>query len=119
MTGLNRKIKRQKRRKMRVRRKVQGTAARPRVSVFKGNRNLYVQAIDDDGGVTLAAVSTMGGDTKGLKVNVADAEKVGQALGAQLKNLSVEKAVFDRNGNLYHGVVKAVADGIRKSGVTI
>ncbi len=111
--------RRRKRRKMRVRRKIFGSAARPRLSVFKSNRHLYVQAIDDDAGQTLVAVSSMHGDTKGLRVRVDDAEKLGQALGEKLKSAQIEQAVFDRNGHLYHGVVKAVAEGARKAGVKL
>lgn len=111
--------RRRKRRKMRVRRKISGTGARPRLSVFKSNRHLYVQAIDDEAGKTLLAVSSMHGEAKGLRVRVDDAEKLGQTLGEQMKSASIEEAVFDRNGNLYHGVVKAVAEGARKAGVRL
>lgn len=119
MKRLLERNRRRKRRKMRVRRKIAGSAIRPRLSVYKSNRYLYVQAIDDDVGRTLAAVSTAHGDTKGLKLRVEDAEKLGLALGERMKAESIQEAVFDRNGYLYHGVVKAVAEGVRKAGVRL
>lgn len=104
------------RRKLRVRGKISGTAAAPRISVFKSNKHLYVQVIDDVAGNTLCAISNVG-EYKSLKVTVADAEKLGAALGEKMKALNLTKAVFDRNGNLYHGVIKALADGTRKAGI--
>ncbi len=89
------------------------------MSVFKSNKHIYVQVIDDTAGRTLVSVSSRGGDTKGLKPTVADGEKIGQAIGAQMKEQKITEAVFDRNGHLYHGVVKAVADGARKAGITL
>lgn len=119
MKRLIEKRARRKRRKMSIRRKIAGTAERPRVSVFKSNKHLYVQVIDDSAGTTLLAVSSRSGDTKGLKPTVADGEKLGQALGAEMKEKRIAEAVFDRNGHLYHGVIKAVADGARKAGIKL
>ncbi len=119
MKRLLERNRRRKRRKMRVRRKISGSAARPRLSVFKSNRHIYVQAIDDESGTTVAAVSSVQGDTRGLNVRVDDAAKLGQALGEKMKADSIKEAVFDRNGYLYHGVVKAVAEGARKAGVKL
>lgn len=119
MKRLEVKQRRLKRRKMRVRHKIKGTAERPRISVYKSNRNLYVQVIDDLSGSTLVSASSYGGETKGLKPCVADAEKLGAALGEQMKSKQISQAVFDRNGNLYHGVVKAIADGARKAGIKL
>ena len=119
MKRLIEKRARRKRRKMFVRRKISGTAERPRVSVFKSNKHLYVQVIDDTSGHTLVAVSSRAGDTKGLKPTVEDGEKLGQAVGAQMKEQKIAEAVFDRNGHLYHGVVKAVAEGTRKAGIKL
>jgi len=116
MKRLVEKKARKARRKLRVRGKIAGTAARPRISVFKSNKHLYAQVIDDDKGTTLAAIANLG-EHKDLKVTVPDAEKLGQALGTKLKELKIVEVVFDRNGNLYHGVVKALADGIRKADV--
>jgi len=91
--------------------------ARPRISVFKSNRHLYVQVIDDLEGKTLLSASSQSGETKGLKPTVSDGEKLGIALGKMMKDKKITRAVFDRNGSLYHGVVKAIADGARKSGI--
>jgi large subunit ribosomal protein L18 len=102
---------------MHIRRRITGTAERPRISVFKSNRHLYVQVIDDTVGNTLLSVSSQAGETKGLKPTVADGEKLGAALGKKMKDKKITRAVFDRNGNLYHGVIKAIADGARKAGV--
>lgn len=117
MKTLELKRARKQKRKMRIRKRISGTASCPRLSVYKSNRYIYLQAIDDAAGNTLLGMSTAAGDTKGLKQNVEDAMKFGQAFGEKLKALSVTKAIFDRNGNLYHGVVKAVADGARKAGI--
>ena len=118
MKRLVEKLKRRKRRKMSIRRKISGTPECPRLSVFKSNKHLYAQVIDDTEGRTLVAVSSRAGDTKGLKPTVADGAKLGEVLGTQMKEAKIEKAVFDRNGHLFHGVVKAVADGARKAGIS-
>ena len=104
---------------MRVRRKIFGAADRPRISVYKSNRHLYVQVIDDQNGHTLTEASSAGGETKGLRVCVESGEKLGESLGKKMKNLGLEQAVYDRNGHRYHGVVKAIAEGVRKSGVQV
>jgi len=111
------KNKRRTRRKMHVRKTVSGTAARPRLSVFRSNRYLYIQAIDDDKGVTLATLSTLEKEFEGMRPNVATAEKAGEAFGKRLKEKQIVDAVFDRNGFLYHGVIKSLADGVRKAGI--
>jgi large subunit ribosomal protein L18 len=116
MNRIKQKSERLERRKARVRAKISGTAAVPRISVFKSNKHLYAQVIDDVAGHTLASIANVG-EFKSLKVTVVDAEKLGQALGEKLKTLNITKAVFDRNGNLYHGVIKALADGTRKAGI--
>lgn len=117
---MNRIIAKQKqrlKRKKSIRKSISGTADRPRLSVYRSNRYLYVQAIDDDNGITLAAVNNLQADFKSVKTNVAEAGKLGEALGAKLKALNIETAVFDRNGFRYHGVVKALADGVRNAGI--
>lgn len=105
------------RRRGKIRRQIRGTANCPRLSVYKSNRHMYVQAIDDSEGRTLAAVSSRHGETKGLRTTVEDGKKLGMALGTKLKELSIDSAVFDRNGYLYHGVVKSIADGTREAGI--
>ncbi|MBP5438076.1 MAG: 50S ribosomal protein L18, partial [Treponema sp.] len=80
-------------------------------------RNLYVQAINDDEGKTLASISTLEKDFIALKANIDSAAKLGEAFGSRLKDKNISKVVFDRNGYLYHGVVKALADATRKAGI--
>ncbi|MFP4212307.1 MAG: 50S ribosomal protein L18 [Alkalispirochaeta sp.] len=111
--------RRRARRKLRVRGRVSGTAARPRLSVFRSNKNIYVQAIDDEAHRTVAAASSVSGSMKELKGNVSDGEKVGEAIGKELVKLKITEAVFDRNGYLYHGVVRSVAEGARKAGIRL
>lgn len=116
MNRLAQKQNRLARRRYRVRKKISGTAARPRVSVFKSNRHLFVQAIDDHAGATLVSVSTLGGDSP-LKATVAGAAELGKQLGGRLKEAGIATAVFDRNGRRYHGVIQSLADGIREAGI--
>ncbi len=111
------KIRRKIRRKKHIRKDIRGTEQRPRVTVFRSNQNLYVQVIDDDSGRTLASVSTLEKEYSSLKSCVSDAEKIGEAMGERLKAKSISSVVFDRNGYKYHGVIKAVADGVRKQGI--
>ena len=109
-----------RRRQERVRKKVVGTDARPRVCVFRSNKHIYAQVISDHQGKTLAAVSTLSGPlaeaTKQMK-GVDAAKQVGLALAKTCKEKSITKVVFDRNGFLFHGRVKAVADGAREGGL--
>ena len=117
MNKVAEKKRKQQRRKLRVRKKVTGTETRPRLNLFKGNKNIYAQIIDDDRGHTITSVSTREKPFEKLKLNVSDAAKLGEALGIKLKELKIREVVFDRNGMLYHGVIKAFADGTRKSGI--
>ena len=89
------------------------------MSVFKSNKHLYVQVIDDTEGRTLVSVSSRSGETQGLKPSVEGGEKMGQAVGDLMKEHKLTEAVFDRNGHLYHGVVRAVAEGARKAGIKV
>lgn len=109
-----RKNKLRAQRKARVRGKISGTSALPRLSVFKSNKHFYAQVIDDIAGVTLVAVD---GRKLGLKANQEDAKKVGAAMADALKAKNIETVVFDRNGYLYHGVVAAFADAMREAGI--
>lgn len=104
-------------RKRHIRKKINGTASLPRMSVYRSNRHLYIQVVDDLAGNTLAAVSTMETDFKGLRPTVENGAKLGLEIGERLKKKKIEKIVFDRNGYLYHGVVKSIADGARKAGI--
>jgi len=105
-----------KRRIARVRGKISGDANTPRVALFKSNRCLYAQAIDDVNGVTLASVD---GKKEGQKVNKEAASAVAKIFADNLKAKGIEKVVFDRRGDKYHGVVAAFADGLRDNGITL
>jgi large subunit ribosomal protein L18 len=104
-------------RKVHIRKRVVGTPERPRMTVFKSNRSLSIQIIDDDKGHTLASVSTLEKDLRNLKANIAGASQLGEIMGKRLLENNIKTVVFDRNGYLYHGVVKAMADGARKAGI--
>ena len=106
------------RRHRRVRGKVRGTAERPRLVVFRSNRGIEAQLVDDDAGRTLAAASHLG-LKKSFKGDKSEqAAEVGKALAAAAKSAGVETCVFDRGGYLYHGRVKALADGAREGGLS-
>jgi large subunit ribosomal protein L18 len=105
------------RRHRRVRKKVRGSADRPRLAVFRSNKHITAQVIDDRAGRTLAAASTTEasfGDNGG---NVAAAEKVGELVAERAKAAGITTVVFDRGGNLYHGRIAALADAARKAGL--
>jgi large subunit ribosomal protein L18 len=108
------------RRRFRVRKNVFGSPERPRLSVFRSDKHIYAQLVDDFTGKTLAAVSSVKGETRGdLKNggNVAAAIKVGEAIAARAKEIGVTKVAFDRGGRMYHGRIKALADAARKGGL--
>lgn len=107
------------RRHLRVRKKVRGTADRPRLAVFRSNRHIYAQLIDDDAGRTLAAASTMepAARAAGHTGTVAAARAVGERLGERASAAGVRHVVFDRGGFRYHGRVAAVAEGARAAGL--
>lgn len=111
------KIRRRLKRKKHIRKTVSGTASRPRMTVFRSNRHMYVQVIDDKLGHTLAAAGTGEASLKGLRNCVADAEKLGEEIGRRCLDKNINQVVFDRNGYKYHGIVKSIADGARKAGV--
>ena len=110
----DRKVNRLKRHK-RVRVRVNGTSERPRLSVYRSLNHLYVQVIDDAGGRTLAAASTVELKSKGNGVD--EAARVGKAIAAKAKAAGVSTVVFDRGGFLYHGRIKALADAAREAGL--
>lgn len=104
--------------RFRIRAKIAGTAQKPRLSVFRSNTDIYVQLIDDDSSATLAAASSRDKDIKAQTGNKSDKSKlVGQAIARKAKDLGIETVIFDRGGNLYHGRVKAVAEGAREGGL--
>jgi large subunit ribosomal protein L18 len=104
------------RRRRRVRAKVRGTAARPRLSVYRSNRGVFAQLIDDDAGRTLASVSWTEPELREL-ASMEQARRAGQLLAERAKRADVETCVFDRGGYRYHGRVAAVADGARDGGL--
>ena len=103
--------------KTRVRKKVQGTTARPRLSVFRSNTGIYAQIIDDEAGRTLVSTSSLK-DKKGTGApKIEQAKLVGTAIAEKAKAAGIEQVVFDRNGYLYHGRVKALAEAAREAGL--
>ncbi|CRF48221.1 LSU ribosomal protein L18p (L5e) [Helicobacter heilmannii] len=113
---LEKKKAQRAKRKMRVRSKVFGTEQRPRVSVFKSNKHLYAQAIDDNNHATLAHVD---GKKLGLGKNMEDSKKIAAAFAENLKAKGITQVVFDRNGYLYHGVVAAFAETLRENNIAL
>ena len=114
-----RKGKLRSKRRRRIRKKISGTGERPRLSVFRSNKHIYIQAVDDEQRITLAHASDIHlseKETKGTKREIA--QKVGKQIGKILKKNNIEKGVFDRGGYKYHGRVKAVAEGIRSEGIS-
>jgi large subunit ribosomal protein L18 len=120
MTTTKKKIQARMKRKLRVRKKVFGTPTRPRLSVFRSEKHIYAQLIDDTAGVTLAASAsnekTVQADGE-LKGKCAVAKAVGSLIGKRAKEKGITQVVFDRNGFLYHGRVKAISDGAREAGL--
>ncbi len=120
MTKANARVLGHQKRQARVRKKVLGTSERPRLCVFRSTANIYAQVVDDKTGTTLAAVSTLSPDLKdtlvGLKKSEA-AKVVGQAIAQVAKRKGCLKVVFDRNGFLYHGRVRALSEGAREGGL--
>ena len=107
-------------RKKRVRAKISGTPQRPRLSVYKSNANIYAQVIDDVNGVTLASANTLQKDVAdGLdsRSNVEAAAKVGEVVAKRAVEAGITEVAFDRNGNIYHGKVKALAEAAREAGL--
>jgi large subunit ribosomal protein L18 len=106
------------RRHLRVRKKVSGTAVRPRLVVTRSARHMLAQVVDDSRGVTLASASTMEADLRGATEDkTAKARKVGQLVGERARSAGIEAVVFDRGGHDYHGRVAALADGAREAGL--
>ena len=117
MTVLTAPAKRLKRRR-RVRAKVQGSAVRPRISVFRSNRGIFAQLIDDDLGVTLASVQWTEESLRSLKP-MEQATEAGKLLAARAKEAGIDTVVFDRGGYQFHGRVKALAEGAREGGLRV
>jgi len=117
------KLTGREKRAKRVRKKVYGTTDRPRLSVTRSLKNVYAQLIDDDKGVTITGVSSSGPEIKGRKFEesgkIVVAKAVGELVAEKAKEKGIEKVVFDRNGYLYHGRVRAVAEGAREGGLEL
>ncbi|MFQ5628032.1 MAG: 50S ribosomal protein L18 [bacterium] len=117
---IDKKIAR-KRKHHSIRKKIRGTAGKPRLVVFKSNRNIYAQLVNDDASKTLAGVSSLSAELNDsiqkAKTRRDVASTVGKAIAEKAKKLKVKEVVFDRGGYLYHGLVKALADGARESGL--
>jgi large subunit ribosomal protein L18 len=115
---MNKEVTR-RRRKVRIRKKISGVPARPRLVVFRSNLHLYAQIVDDESGTTLVSASTLvlKGSGEATRCNRAGGELVGKEIARLAKEKSISRVVFDRNGYLYHGRIKAVADGAREAGL--
>lgn len=109
------KVQKRNRIKRRVRGKISGSAELPRLSVYRSNKEIYAQIVDDTKGHTLASASSRGMNLKGTKVEIS--AEVGKAIAEKAKAAGIENIVFDRNGFIYHGRVKALADGAREGGL--
>ena len=107
------------RRHKRVRGKISGTPERPRLDVFRSNMHIYAQIIDDEQGVTLVSASTMDKDFNGFGGNVEAAAEIGKKVAAKALEKGITEVVFDRGGYVYHGRVKALADGAREGGLKL
>ena len=107
------------RRKQRIRRRVRGSAERPRLTVYKSNRFTYVQVVDDLRGHTLLAASNHEPALRGAGNTVAGAAQLGAAVGERLQQRQITEVVFDRNGYAYHGIVRSLADAVREAGIKL
>lgn len=112
------KVLRRQKLRWRIRAKVRGTAQKPRLSVFRSNKDIYAQLIDDNSGKTLASASSRDKDIAALKgTKVEQSMNVGKTIAQKAKALGVDTCIFDRGGYLYHGRVKSLADGAREGGL--
>jgi large subunit ribosomal protein L18 len=110
-------LERRQRRHKRVRKKILGTPERPRLAVFRSNRHIYAQLIDDVGGTTLASASTVEPELRGAENPAEAASRVGSAVADRALEKGIKSVVFDRGGFLYHGSVKSLADAARAKGL--
>ena len=111
------KDRRRFKRKIHIRKRISGTPERPRMTVTRSNRRISIQVIDDTKGHTIASASTLEKDLREIKANSAGASQLGELMGKRLLEKNIKTVVFDRNGYLYHGIIKALADGTRKAGI--
>ncbi len=115
MNKQSQKITKRTRRHMRVRAKINGTTKRPRLSVFKSNKGIYLQIIDDSKGITIASASAK--EIKADKINAETGKKLGQLIAKKAKENKITEIVFDRGGYKYHGKIRAIAEGAREEGL--
>jgi large subunit ribosomal protein L18 len=115
---MNSKVSARQKIRYRIRKKISGSAQKPRLSVFRSNKDIYVQLIDDNNGTTIASASSRGKDIAAQKgTKLESSKKVGEAIAKKSLELGIKNVVFDRSGYLYHGRIKAVADGAREGGL--
>lgn len=115
---MNSKVNARRKIHYRIRKRVSGTSSKPRLSVFRSNKDIYVQLIDDENGATLVSASSREKDIAAQKVAKIDSSKmVGEAIARKAVDLGIKQVVFDRSGYLYHGRIKAVAEGAREGGL--
>jgi large subunit ribosomal protein L18 len=115
---MNSKVIARQKIRYRIRKKISGSGQKPRLSIYRSNRDIYVQLIDDQNGVTLAAASSRQADIAAQKVTKVEISKlVGSAIARKSEELGIKNVVFDRSGYIYHGRVKAVAEGAREGGL--
>lgn len=111
------KVKRRAKIRKRIRSKISGTSGKPRLSIFRSNKNIYAQVIDDVSGVTLVSASSK--EIAASENKTAQAQEVGKLIASKAKDQNIETMVFDRSGYIYHGRVKALADSVREGGIKI
>ncbi len=111
------KVSRRERIKKGIRKRLSGSSDRPRLSVFRSNKGIYAQVIDDQSGVTLVSASSLAKDFSASGTKVEQSKAVGKAIAEKALAAGISKVVFDRNGYLYHGRVKSLADGAREAGL--
>ncbi len=114
---MNVKVDRKQKLKWRIRKKISGTSSRPRLAVFRSNKEIYAQLIDDTTGVTLASANSRNKNTANEGNKTEKSKAVGMAIAEIAKGKGIESCVFDRGGNLYHGRIKALAEGAREGGL--
>ena len=117
MSRLHEKNAKRHQRKRHVRKRISGTPERPRMTVYRSNKYLSVQIVDDLSGRTLVSASTQEKELKQIRRSVEGGSALGKVVGERCKAAKIKKVVFDRNGYLYHGIVKAIADGAREAGI--
>ena len=121
MAGTNHRERSRLLRRKRVRRKVRGTDARPRLCIYRSNKHVYAQVISDESGRSVAAVSTLSADVKSTvqqrTATVSAAKEVGQLIAKKCQEQGIQSVIFDRNGFLFHGRVRAVAEAAREAGL--